>query len=172
MNPFTKELFVGGQNYSMLRNAKGQVIGRGYEDMVLFHFDQQGKLMSQFVMNKTNKSTGLNDHNFEFSTDGKILYWTFFDNIDTKPVRELDVTIEKCCPCPKWPKSIWLTARSEIQRVWQQRKTLRTMVAYWIICASLIQTKELPRREQKSSTLWFTRELRQIIHLQETWIAF
>jgi hypothetical protein len=104
VNPITKELFVGGQNYSMLRNAKGQVIGRGYEDMVLFHFDQSGKLMSQFVMNKTNKSTGLNEHNFEYSSDGKVLYWTFFDNIDTKPVRELDVTIEKVLSMPKMAK--------------------------------------------------------------------
>jgi len=101
VNPVTKELVIAGQNYSMLRNAKGQVIGKGYEDMVLFHFDQAGKLMSQFVMNKKDKSSGLNEHQFEFSNDGKTLYWSFFDNVDTRSVRELDVVLEKVLAMPK-----------------------------------------------------------------------
>jgi hypothetical protein len=104
VNPVTKEFFVAGQNYSMLRNAKGQITGRGYEDILLFHFDQFGKLMSQYTMNKKNKSIAMNENFFEFSTDGKTLYWSFFDNVDSRPVKELDLIIEKPLAMPKMAK--------------------------------------------------------------------
>lgn len=104
VNPQTKEFFVAGQNYSMIRNAKMQVIGKGYEDIALFHFDQFGKLLNQYTMNKKNRSTAMNENFFEFSSDGKSLYWSFFDNVDSKPVRELDLVVEKPLGMPKMAK--------------------------------------------------------------------
>lgn len=100
----TQELILSGQNYGMLRNGKGQVIGRGYEDLVMFHFDAKGKLVSQYTMNKKQKSPEPDYQYFEFTTDGKFMYWSFFDNVDTKAVKELDVIVEKPLGVPKMAK--------------------------------------------------------------------
>lgn len=98
------DLILAGQNYGMDRNSKGQVVGRQYEDLVMFHFDNKGMLVSEYTMNKKKASTSPDFQFFEFSSDGKSMYWSFFDNIDTKTVRELDFTIEKPLGLPKMAK--------------------------------------------------------------------
>jgi hypothetical protein len=55
-------------------------------------------------MNKKKASTSPDFQFFEFTPDGKNLYWSFFDNIDTKTVKELDFVIEKPLPMPKLAK--------------------------------------------------------------------
>lgn len=100
----TNEIVLAGQNYGMNRNEKGQIVGREYEDLVMFHFDAAGKLISQYTMNKKNKSTSPDEQFFEFSTDGKSMYWTFFDNVASKIVKELDLTIDKPLGVPKMAK--------------------------------------------------------------------
>ncbi|MEI9919693.1 MAG: hypothetical protein WDO14_12950 [Bacteroidota bacterium] len=98
------DIVLAGQNYGMARNAKGQVIGREYEDLVMFHFDKTGKLISEYTMNKKKSATEPDVQIFEFSSDGKYMYWTFFDNIDTKLVKELDFQIDKPLAMPKMAK--------------------------------------------------------------------
>ncbi|HZY82855.1 MAG TPA: hypothetical protein VFE50_25215 [Cyclobacteriaceae bacterium] len=98
------ELILAGQNYGLDRNGKGQIVGRAYEDLVMFHFDAKGTLVSEYTMNKKKAANGPDGQFFEFSSDGKYLYWTFFDNIDTKSVKELDVVLEKPLPMPKMAK--------------------------------------------------------------------
>lgn len=104
VNPVTKEIIMAGQNYSPVRNSKGQIEGNGYEDIVLFHFDSKGNLQSQFTMNKKDRSLTPNTQNFEYSSDGKTLYWSFFDVVKTKAVRELDLIVEKPLAVPKMAK--------------------------------------------------------------------
>lgn len=98
------DIILCGQNYGMLRNGKGQVIGRGYEDLVMFHFDVKGNLVSQYTMNKKYKGTSPDYNFFEFSSDGNFLYWSYFDVTGTKAVRELDVAVEKPLATPKMAK--------------------------------------------------------------------
>lgn len=100
----TKDFILAGQNYGMDRNSKGQIIGRVYEDLVMFHFDPNGNLISQYTMNKKKAATSPDYQFFETSSDGKILYWSFFDNIDTKTVKELDFVVEKPLGVPKMAK--------------------------------------------------------------------
>lgn len=97
----TKEIILAGQNYGMNRNGKGQVIGRAYQDLIMFHFDSKGNLLSQFTLNKKKEATGPDSQLFEFSSDGKTLYWTYFDVVDTKPVKELDFVLDKPLAVPK-----------------------------------------------------------------------
>lgn len=98
------ELILSGQNYGMMRNGQGQIIGREYEDLVMFHFDASGKLISQYVMNKKAKGTEPDAQFFEFTADGKSMYWTYFDNVGTKSVKELDLVLEKPLGMPKMAK--------------------------------------------------------------------
>ena len=98
------DLILAGQNYGMMRNSKGQIIGRTYEDLVMFHFDPKGNLISQYTMNKKFKSPSPDYQYFEASSDGKTLYWSYFDVVGTKPVRELDLTVEKPLVTPKMAK--------------------------------------------------------------------
>ena len=98
------EIILAGQNYGMNRNEKGQIIGREYEDLVMFHFDATGKLISQYTMNKKHKGYDPDYQFFEFSSDNKSMYWTYFDNIGTKTVRELDFAVEKPLGVPKMAK--------------------------------------------------------------------
>jgi hypothetical protein len=98
------DVILAGQNYGLARNGKGQVIGREYEDLVMFHFDKQGKLISEYTMNKKKAAMSPDIQLFEFSGDGKSMYWSFFDNIDTKIVKELDLTIDKPLAMPKMAK--------------------------------------------------------------------
>lgn len=100
----TGEMILAGQNYGMMRNGKGQVIGREYEDLVMFHFDGKGQLISQYTMNKKQKSSSPDSQFFEFTSDGKSLYWSYFDNVATKQVKELDLIIEKPLGVPKMGK--------------------------------------------------------------------
>lgn len=100
----TNEFILSGQNYGMNRNSKGQIIGRQYEDLVMFHFDAKGTLISQYTMNKKKAATSPDYQFFETSSDGKSLYWSFFDNIDTKVVKELDFALEKPLGMPKMAK--------------------------------------------------------------------
>jgi len=55
-------------------------------------------------MNKKKVAMSQDTQLFEFSSDGKFMYWSFFDNIDTKTVKELDVVIEKPLAMPKMAK--------------------------------------------------------------------
>jgi len=98
------EIILAGQNYGMMRNGKGQIIGRSYEDLVMFHFDAKGNLISQYTMNKKYKGTSPDYQFFEFSTDGKTLYWTYFDVVGTKAVKELALLVEKPLAVPKLAK--------------------------------------------------------------------
>ncbi|HMJ70650.1 MAG TPA: hypothetical protein VK508_17220 [Cyclobacteriaceae bacterium] len=100
----TGEVILAGQNYGLDRNGKGQIVGRAYEDLVMFHFDTKGTLISEYTMNKKKAANGPDGQFFEFSSDGKTLYWSFFDNIDTKTVKELDFVLEKPLPMPKMAK--------------------------------------------------------------------
>ncbi len=100
----SNEIILSGQNYGMNRNAKGQIIGREYEDLVMFHFDAQGKLASQYTMNKKQKGTSPDNQFFEFSSDGKTMYWSYFDNVNSKQVKELDLIIDKPLGVPKMAK--------------------------------------------------------------------
>jgi hypothetical protein len=94
----TNEVILGGQNWS---NGK---TGREYEDLVTFHFDANGKLVSQYTMRKKDKGTAPDNQFYEFSSDGKNLFWTYFDNVGTKTVKELEATIEKPLGVPKMGK--------------------------------------------------------------------
>ena len=96
-----QELILAGQNFSPARNAKGQVVGRAHEDLVMFHFDAKGSLVSQYSMNKKEASTAPDNQFFEFSPDGKTMFWSFFDNVGTKEVRELNLIAEKPLGAPK-----------------------------------------------------------------------
>lgn len=98
------DIILCGQNYGLMRNGKGQVIGRGYEDLVMFHFDGKGNLVSQYTMNKKFKGINPDGHIFEFSSDGNSLYWSYFDVTGTKLVRELDFAVEKPLVTPKMAK--------------------------------------------------------------------
>lgn len=100
----TQDIILSGQNYGLAKNSKGQVIGRAYEDLVMFHFDPKGNLISQYTMNKKQKGLEPDNQFFEFSSDGKTMYWTYFDNIGTKAVKELDVVLEKPLGVPKMAK--------------------------------------------------------------------
>jgi hypothetical protein len=97
----SNEIILSGQNYGMNRNEKGQIVGREYEDLVMFHFDATGKLISQYTMNKKQKSYDADYQFFEFSSDKKYMYWTYFDNIGTRTVKELDIVLEKPLGVPK-----------------------------------------------------------------------
>lgn len=98
------DLVLAGQNYGLARNGKGQIVGREYEDLVMFHFNNKGQLISEYTMNKKKAALSPDYQFFEFSGDGKNLYWSFFDNVDSKTVRELDFTIEKPLGMPKMAK--------------------------------------------------------------------
>lgn len=98
------DIILSGQNYGMAKNGKGQVIGREYEDLVMFHFDNKGQLISEYTMNKKKAALSPDYQFFEFSSDGKALYWSFFDNVDSKVVKELDFTIDKPLAMPKMAK--------------------------------------------------------------------
>lgn len=98
------DFVLAGQGYGMLRNAKGQAIGRTYEDLLMFHFDSKGNLVSQYTMNKKFKGTSPDHQYFEFSSDGKSLFWTLFDVTGTKNVKELDLVVEKPLAVPKLAK--------------------------------------------------------------------
>lgn len=98
------DLVLAGQNYGLARNGKGQIVGREYEDLVMFHFNNKGQLISEYTMNKKKAAMSPDYQFFEFSGDGKNLYWSFFDNVDSKTVRELDFTIEKPLGMPKMAK--------------------------------------------------------------------
>lgn len=100
----SKDFILSGQNYGMNRNAKGQIIGREYQDLIMFHFDPKGTLISQYTMNKKQAAGSPDYQFFETSSDGKSLYWSFFDNVDTKTVKELDFVIEKPLGVPKMAK--------------------------------------------------------------------
>jgi hypothetical protein len=100
----TGDFILSGQNYGMDRNSKGQIVGRVYEDLIMFHFDPKGNLVSQYTMNKKKAATSPDYQFFETSSDGKSLYWSFFDVVDTKAVKELDVAIEKPLGMPKMAK--------------------------------------------------------------------
>lgn len=100
----TNDIVLAGQNYGMAKNGKGQIVGREYEDLVMFHFDSKGKLLSQYTMNKKAKGTEPDYQFFEFTEDGKTMYWTYFDNVGTKAVKELDLMIEKPLGVPKMAK--------------------------------------------------------------------
>ncbi|MEJ0057488.1 MAG: hypothetical protein WDN75_18675 [Bacteroidota bacterium] len=100
----TKEIILAGQNYGMARNGKGQVIGREYEDLVMFHFDAQGTLISQYTMNKKAKGNAPDSQFFEFTPDGKTMYWSYFDNVGSKLVKELDFIVDKPLGVPKMAK--------------------------------------------------------------------
>ena len=96
-----QQLILAGQNYDFARNAKAQVIGRSYQDLVMFHFDAKGQLLSQYSMNKKEASLAPDFQIFEFSPDAKTMYWSFFDNIGTRDVRELDLIVSKPLGVPK-----------------------------------------------------------------------
>lgn len=98
------EVILAGQNFGLARNGKGQVIGREYEDLVMFHFDQSGILISQYTMNKKKAATSPDQQYFEFGSDGKTLFWTYFDVVDTKAVKELNLIVEKPLGVPKMGK--------------------------------------------------------------------
>jgi len=98
------EIILSGQNYGLARNAKGQVTGREYEDLLMFHFDAKGLLVSQYTMNKKQKGISPDIQNFEFSSDGKTMYWSYFDNVDSKVVKELDFVVDKPLGVPKMAK--------------------------------------------------------------------
>lgn len=98
------DLILAGQNYGLARNGKGQIVGREYEDLVMFHFDSKGKLISEYTMNKKKAALAPDSQFFEFGSDGKTLYWSFFDNVDSKIVKELDFTIDKPLGVPKLAK--------------------------------------------------------------------
>lgn len=98
------DIIMAGQNYGMMRNGKGQIVGREYEDLVMFHFDANGNLVSQYTMNKKFKSPSPDSQFFEFSSSGKELYWTYFDVVGTKAVRELSLAVEKPLAVPKMAK--------------------------------------------------------------------
>jgi len=98
------EIILSGQNYGMMRNGKGQIIGREYEDLVMFHFDASGKLISQYTMNKKQKGNAPDSQFFEFTPDGKTMYWSYFDNVGTRTVKELDLIVEKPLGVPKMAK--------------------------------------------------------------------
>lgn len=87
-----------------MRNGKGQIIGREYQDLLMFHFDAKGNLISQYTMNKRFKGAAPDSQFFEFSSDGKSLYWTYFDVVGTKAVKELALVIEKPLAVPKMAK--------------------------------------------------------------------
>jgi hypothetical protein len=55
-------------------------------------------------MNKKAKALEPDYQFFEFSSDNKTLYWTYFDNVGTRNVRELDVVLEKPLGVPKMAK--------------------------------------------------------------------
>jgi hypothetical protein len=95
------DFILAGQNYGMMRNGKGQVTGRAYEDLVMFHFDSKGNLVSQYTVNKKFRGTSADGQFFEFSPDGKTLFWTYFDVVGTKAVRELSFVVEKPLGVPK-----------------------------------------------------------------------
>lgn len=98
------EFVLAGQSYGMMRNGKGQIIGREYQDLLMFHFDAKGNLISQYTMNKRFKGAAPDSQFFEFSSDGKSLYWTYFDVVGTKAVKELALVIEKPLAVPKMAK--------------------------------------------------------------------
>ncbi|MGC4023540.1 MAG: hypothetical protein QM734_17110 [Cyclobacteriaceae bacterium] len=124
------EVILAGQNFGFEKNGKGQIIGRAYEDLVMFHFDANGNLISQYTMNKKKKAMSPDGQYFEFSSDGKTLYWTYFDVIDTKAVKELNVTVDKPLGVPKWVRSILLQVRSTNTASMVKMKILFTMVAF------------------------------------------
>jgi hypothetical protein len=70
----------------------------------MFHFDSKGQLISQYSMNKKKAATSADYQFFEFSNDGKSLYWSFLDNVDTKMVKELDLVVDKPLGVPKMAK--------------------------------------------------------------------
>jgi hypothetical protein len=98
------EVILAGQNFGFARNGKGQVVGKEFEDLVMFHFDANGNLISQYTMNKKKASTTPDAQNFEFGSDGKTLYWTYFDVVDTKMVKELSFVVDKPLGVPKMGK--------------------------------------------------------------------
>jgi hypothetical protein len=98
------EVILAGQNFGLARNGKGQVTGREYEDLVMFHFDASGNLVSQYTMNKKKAAPAPDGQFFEFGADGKTLYWTYFDVVDTKMVKELSFIVDKPLGVPKMGK--------------------------------------------------------------------
>jgi hypothetical protein len=70
----------------------------------MFHFDPKGSLISQYTMNKKKAAYEPDGQFFETSSDGKMLYWSYFDVIDTRTVKELDFVLEKPLGMPKMAK--------------------------------------------------------------------
>jgi hypothetical protein len=153
----TNEIILSGQNYSLDRNAKGQVVGRAYEDLLMFHFDATGKLVSQYTMNKKQKGIEPDEQNFEFSADGKTMYWSYFDNVDSKQVKELDFVVDKPLGVPKMAKINLTTGTFDKYTEYGKGENF---VHYNTL--NYVQFKQTNKvaflgEDKKGSTLWFVR---------------
>ncbi len=83
----TGELIISGQKYTMKNvpdpndPAKTIKVKDDYKDLVMFHFDNQGKLKSQYGIkrDKNNKYSKaiLTPQDVALSGDGKTIYWTY-----------------------------------------------------------------------------------------------
>lgn len=153
----TGELILAGQNYGMDRNNKGQVVGRAYEDLVMFHFDAKGTLVSEYTMNKKKASNAPDFQFFEFTSDGKSLYWTFFDNIDTKQVKELDVVIDKPLPTPKMAKINLTTGAFDKYSEYGKGENFVHYNALNYLRFSNTNQVNFLGENKKGSSLWFIR---------------
>lgn len=151
------EIILAGQNYGPMRNSKGQVIGKEYEDLVMFHFDAQGKLISQYTMNKKQKGFEPDGQFFEFSGDGKTMYWSYFDNVGTKQVKELDFVVEKPLGVPKMAKINLATGNFD--KYSEYGKGENFVHYYTLNYLRFTNTNQVNflGENKKGSTLWFVR---------------
>jgi hypothetical protein len=151
------DFILSGQNYGMNRNSKGQIVGREYEDLVMFHFDPKGSLISQYTMNKKKAALSPDYQFFEVSSDGKVLYWSFFDNIDTKTVKELDFVIDKPLGQPKMAKIDLATGRFDKYSEFGNGENFVHYATLNYLKFTNTNQVSFLGENKKGSTLWFAR---------------
>jgi hypothetical protein len=151
------DFILSGQNYGLNRNSKGQIIGRAYEDLIMFHFDPKGNLISQYTMNKKKAAASPDYQFFETSSDGKLLYWSFFDNIDSKTVKELDFVIDKPLGQPKMAKIELATGKFDKYSEFGNGDNFVHYATLNYLKFSNTNQVSFLGENKKGSTLWFAR---------------
>jgi hypothetical protein len=153
----TQDFILAGQNYGMDRNSKGQIVGRVYEDLIMFHFDPKGNLISQYTMNKKKAATSPDTQFFETSSDGKSLYWSFFDTIDTRTVKELDFVIDKPLGQPKMARIDLATGKFEKYSEYGNGDNFAHYATLNYLKFTNTNQVSFLGENKKGSTLWFAR---------------
>jgi len=75
------EVFIGGQNYKEKILQDAPIKKEGFKDLVMFHFDNTGKLKAQYGVRREERNGDAKDipapQDICISADGKAIYWIY-----------------------------------------------------------------------------------------------